>query len=225
MCVQADVSKTVDCQNLIDQTVQRFGRIDTLVCNAGYGIYRTVAQTSLQETRRIFETNVFGTTDCVHFALPVISRQEPTESGWRGQIMIVSSIVARRGVPYIGMYSATKAAQLAMAEALRVELKPMRIAVTTVHPISTKTEFGQVAEQMGDMVLPPAPMAQTVDVVAKKMLRAIERPRPEVWPSGPSRWIVGFGTLMPRLVDRAASKFRKQVEKANQPPMNADERR
>src|SRR3954463_11385696 len=65
VCVQADVSKIEDCQRLIDQTDQRFGRIDTLVCNAGYGIYRTIAQTSLQETRRIFETNVFGTTDCV----------------------------------------------------------------------------------------------------------------------------------------------------------------
>jgi short-subunit dehydrogenase len=216
VCVQADVSKIEDCQRLIDQTDQRFGRIDTLVCNAGYGFYRTIAQTSLQETRRIFETNVFGTTDCVHFALPIIARQDLGLVNLRGQIMIVSSVVARRGIPYIGMYSATKAAQLAYAEALRVELRPLRIAVTSVHPISTKTEFGKVAENLGDVVLPTPPISQTVDVVASKMVRAIERPRPEVWPSVPSRWAVGFGTLIPRIVDHAASKYRKQVERANQ---------
>jgi len=208
------VSRMDDCHHLIIQAKQRFGRIDTLVCNAGYGIYRTMAQTTPDDTRAIFATNVFGTTDCIDFALPIMSEQSERD-GWRGQIMIVSSCVARRGVPYIGMYSATKAAQLAMAESMRVELKPQRIAVTSVHPITTKTEFGKVAEEMGDLRMPGGPMGQSVEIVAKKMVRAIERPKPEVWPSVMSRWAFAFGTIAPRAMDFGLGIYRKKVERAN----------
>lgn len=214
LCLRIDVSRQDDCRQLIDKTVERFGRIDTLVCNAGYGLYRPVANTSIEETRQIFNTNVYGTTDCIHFAMPVIQRQERRD-GYRGQIMIVSSVVARRGVPFLGMYSATKAAQLALAEAMRIELKPQRIAVTSVHPIQTGTEFGKVAKSLGEVDLPPAPMEQTVDVVAKAMARAIVKPRPEVWPSRPARWVFGLGTLMPRLADAGVSQYRKKVDRAN----------
>ena len=122
------------------------GGIDTLVCNAGYGSVRTVAETSHDEMRRMFETNVFGTTDCIHAAVPIMRKQE-LRDGWRGQIMIVSSAAAKRGLPFFGPYSATKAAQLSIAEALRVELKADRIAVTSVHPVGTNTEFFDTAEK------------------------------------------------------------------------------
>jgi short-subunit dehydrogenase len=214
LVVEADVSKPGECQRLIEQALQRFGRIDTLVCNAGYGIYKRVEQTSLDDTRAIFATNVFGTTDCIHFALPAMTRQD-VRRGLRAQIMIVSSCVARRGIPFLGMYSATKAAQLSLAEALRIELKPSRIAVTTVHPIQTRTEFGEVASRTGEIKWPRAPLEQTVEVVARKMARAIERPRPEVWPSRISRWVFCGGTLAPRTVDRLVGRYRKKVEREN----------
>jgi short-subunit dehydrogenase len=214
LCARADVSQLDDCRELIDRSVARFGRIDTLVCNAGYGFYRRVEDTSPQAMREIIATNLFGTTDCIHFALPVLLRQERRD-GYRGQIMIVSSCVARRGMVYIGAYSATKAAQLALAEALRVELCAARIAVTSVHPVQTRTEFGTVARSMGDVELPEAPVGQTVDVVVRKMIRAIERPRPEVWPSRASRWAFGLGTLMPGIIDHAVWSYGKRVERAN----------
>lgn len=214
LVVRADVSDRLQCRDLIDQAVQRFARIDTLICNAGYGIYKRVAQTTPDDTRAIFATNVFGTTDCINFALPVMAKQE-LRDGYRGQIVIVSSCVARRGVPFLGMYSATKAAQMALAEALRVELKPQRIAVTSLHPIQTKTEFGDVAASSGEIKWPKAPLEQTVNVVARKMLRAIARPRPEVWPSRVSRWVFGGGTLAPKTCDRLVSRYRKKVEREN----------
>ncbi len=211
LCIGADVSRTNDCRNLIERTVERFGRIDTLVCNAGFGIYQQVARTTPEQAREIFATNVFGTTDAIHFALPIIAGQERRD-GIRGQIMIVSSCVARRGVPFIGMYSATKAAQLALAEALRVELRPLRIAVTSVHPIQTKTEFGQAAQTRGQIKLLGAPIGQTAETVARRMIAAIERPKREVWPSRPSRLIFGLATLMPGAVDHVMSRYRRKVE-------------
>lgn len=214
LCVGADVSRIDGCRGLIEQSLQRFSRIDTLVCNAGYGVYEWVSKTTPDQTRRIFETNVYGTTDCIHLALPAMMNQS-LRDGVRGQIMVVSSCVGRRGMPFIGIYSATKAAQLAMSEALRVELRPFKIPVTTVHPIHTSTEFGQVAQTLGQMKVVSGPMGHTAGKVARKMVRAIIRPRPEVWPSPLSRIVFGLGTLMPRLVDLGASAYRRRVQRLN----------
>lgn len=213
----ADVSKTEDCQCLVDTAYSAFGRIDTLVLNAGFGLYPRVHETTPEQTRQLFATNVFGTTDCIHFAVPRMLQQEPRD-GYRGQVMIVSSAAARRGVPFLGVYSATKAAQLSIAEALRVELAPQRLAVTSVHPIMTKTEFGATAERLGAVVLPKkdrATKSQSVDHVARRMIAAIGEPVPEVWPSRPSRFALSLATLMPSLADRILTRYRTRVEAAN----------
>src|SRR5688572_18771751 len=65
LCVRADVAERQDCEELIRRSVAHFGRLDTLVCNAGYGTIRPAAEMPYEEMRQIFQTNVFGTTDCV----------------------------------------------------------------------------------------------------------------------------------------------------------------
>jgi len=138
---RADVAEPADCAAFIAGAERHFDApIDTLVCNAGYGLARTVADTTPADWDRILRTNLLGTTECIRAALPAM-RRAPIRAGWRGQVMIVSSGLARRGKPDGGAYSATKAAQLSVAEALRVELADERIAVTSVHPITTTTEF------------------------------------------------------------------------------------
>ena len=207
LCLPTDVSRRDDCERLIAETVARFGRVDTLVCNAGYGILRRVHETTPDEAREIFQTNVFGTLDCVRAAVPHMLRQEPRR--WRGQMVVVSSAVARRALPFFGAYSATKAAQLSLAEAMRVELRPLRIAVTTVHPIGTDTEFGDAAHARaggGRIARIPGEMRQSPAQVAKAMVRAIERPVPEVWPFRPSRWALSLATLAPKWVDRTLAR-------------------
>jgi short-subunit dehydrogenase len=203
LCVETDVSRREECERLIERTVEHFGRIDTLVCNAGYGILRRVHETTAGQAQEIFQTNVFGTLDCVRAAVPHLLRQEPRR--WRGQVVVVSSAVARRALPLFGAYSATKAAQLSLAEAMRVELRPLRIAVTTVHPIGTDTEFGDAAHARaggGRIARIPGEMRQSPARVAAAMVRAIERPVAEVWPFRPSRFALSLATLAPRWVDR-----------------------
>jgi NAD(P)-dependent dehydrogenase (short-subunit alcohol dehydrogenase family) len=208
-----DVSQADQCEMLIARAIEHFSRIDTLVCNAGYGFLCPVAETTRQQMEAVFATNVYGTTDCIRAAVPHMLRQEPRE-GWRGQVMIVSSVVARRGLPFFGPYSATKAAQLSLAEAMRVELSPQQIAVTSVHPIGTDTEFGDVSASQSDGKRPRrivGEVRQSARTVARKMIAAIERPRPEVWPFRAVRWGVSIGTLVPRLVDRVMLKRREQI--------------
>jgi short-subunit dehydrogenase len=214
LSVTADVAKREDCERLIRVSIERFGRIDTLVCNAGYGYYRLVENTTPDDVRKIFATNVFGTTDCIAAAMPHLAKQEPRD-GYRGQVMIVSSAAARRSPPYLAVYGATKAAQLSVAEAMRVELRPKQIAVTSVHPIMTSTEFGQVAESGGDVKIPRSGVSQTVEHVAATMVAAIKRPRAEVWPHRLSRFGLGFATLAPGLVDRALGRYRRRVADGN----------
>lgn len=217
LAAACDVSSPEDCQRLIWQTIERFGRIDTLICNAGYGIVRPVADTSHDEMLRIFRTNVFGTTDCVRAAVPHM-RQQDKRDGWRGQIVIVSSAAGRRGLPYFGAYSATKFAQLGLSEALRVELRPYRIAVTSVHPVGTETDFFSTAQQSTGLSIPPrgaGEVRQTAAVVARRMVEAIERPRAEVWPMPLARFALSAATLVPSLIDRVMAHYRGQIDQRN----------
>ena len=212
LCLSADVSRREDCERLVEQTAAHFGRIDTLVCNAGYGILRRVHETTAEQARDLFATNVFGTLDCVRAAVPHLLRQQPHSSGprgVRGQVVFVSSAVARRALPLFGAYSATKAAQLSLAEAMRVELRPLGVAVTSVHPIGTDTEFGDAAHARaggGRIARIPGEVRQSPAEVALQIVRAIERPVPEVWPFRPSRWALGLSSLAPRWVDRMLAR-------------------
>jgi NAD(P)-dependent dehydrogenase (short-subunit alcohol dehydrogenase family) len=215
--MRCDVSDPAQCESFVARAADHFGRLDTLVCNAGYGMIREVVETSHEDVRRMFQTNVFGTIDCLRPAAKLMAAQEPRD-GWRGQIMIVSSAAARRGVPYLGCYSATKYAQLGLAEALRVELAPQRIAVTSVHPISTSTEFGQVAEREGTASLPPSvstPLSQTAEHVARRMADAIRRPRRELWPAGFSKWFLALNAMFPALGDWAMEQMRAKTQAWN----------
>jgi short-subunit dehydrogenase len=217
LCVSCDVTKPEQCERLMASAVNRFGRIDTLVCNAGYGLVRPVVETTPEEMQAIFTTNVFGTAHCLRAAAPIMEKQE-LRDGLRGQMMIVSSVVGRRGLPYFGFYSATKSAQLSLAEALRVELKPKKITVTSVHPVGTKTDFFTEAERISHASLPPRAyglMSQSAAQVAIRMTRAIANPKPEVWPFDLVRWLMPLGIMLPRVVDAAMESERAKIEQRN----------
>ncbi len=218
LVIATDVSRQQDCAELIQRSADHFGRIDTLVCNAGYGMVRRIHDMTRREMLDIFATNVLGTTDCIRAAVPIMMKQTPRD-GWRGQVMIVSSAAARRGLPYFGAYSATKASQLSIAEAMRVELRPRGIAVTSVHPIGTDTDFFTTAERLSGKRIPKrsaVEIHQSPEKVACKMIRGIRHPKPEVWPNRPMRWLLNLGIMLPGLTDWAMSKHRKQLGKVNE---------
>ena len=222
LCVRTDVSDPAQCQHLIRASVERFGRIDTLVCNAGYGLIRPVADTSAEDILRLVRTNLIGTTECSRAALRWMPSQQFRE-GLRGQIVVVSSAAARRGLPDFGAYTATKAAQLSVAEAMRVELRGTGIAVTTVHPVTTDTEFFRAAIRLS-RARPPRRRGieafQSADAVAASITRAIERPRPEVWPHRRFRLLMGLAVFAPRVADSiVAERRRRQSRRAGAIPV------
>jgi short-subunit dehydrogenase len=214
LCLKADVAVAADCHLIVERTERFFGRLDTLVCNAGYGLVRRVHEMTEAELLTIFQTNVVGTTECLRAAVPYMKRNEIC-NGYRGQIMIVSSAAARRGLPFFGAYAGTKAFQLSLAEAARVELKADRIAVTSVHPVGTDSDFLSAAESLSNAKIDVPGrrgMHQTAELVARKMADAIERPRAELWPHRMSRYGLSLATLWPTLGDRLMRKSLVEIE-------------
>ncbi len=93
----------------VDRTVSRWGQLDVMICNAGYGVYGTIDQVAPEKMKAMMEVNYLGTFNAARAALPIFRRQN------RGQLVIISSIVGKRGVPYVGGYAATKFAQVGLA--------------------------------------------------------------------------------------------------------------
>jgi NADP-dependent 3-hydroxy acid dehydrogenase YdfG len=200
--VVADVTHAGDMHRLVAQAVDRFGRLDVMMCNAGYGVAGTIDQISSEQMRQIVEVNYFGTCHAVRAALPVFRSQR------RGHLIIVSSIVGKRGVPYLGAYAATKFAQVGLAECLRAELVGSDIHVSVVYPVSTDTEFFDVmSRETGSTVERAFGPRQPADAVADAIARAIARPVPEVYPYAQARGLVWLNALAPGLCDRFVKKF------------------
>ncbi|MEK7413224.1 MAG: SDR family oxidoreductase [Planctomycetota bacterium] len=210
LVLPGDLSDAPFAEACVRTAHAKLGRLDAVVLNAGRGLTRMVAETTDAEWREILATNLLSTAAGVRAAVPLLRGQDKRD-GWRGQIVIVSSVLARRAAADVGAYSATKAAQLSLAEALRVELADDAIAVTSVHPVRTTTEFFATSAALSnrphhvDSRLP----TQTAEVVATKIATAIARPRPEVWPHWLSRWQVSFATLWPSYADRILKKYRR----------------
>lgn len=207
-----DVDSDDDVRRLFEQSWATFGRLDAAFANAGYGLCAAVLDTSDAQHRAIFETNYFGTVRTLRAATPDLRR---TPDGLK-HLLICSSAASEVGLPMFGAYAATKAAQDSIAGALRAELAHERIDVTSIHPVGTRTEFFDVAgrlggRSLGDSTNTPSFMAQTPEQVARKIVAAIRRPRPEVWPRPSVRLGVAFATAFPRFVSfvmrREAAKF------------------
>ncbi len=199
---QMDVTNKADCQRFVDETIGAFGSIYAIYANAGYGLEMPVHEMTEQQVRDMFETNFFGTINTITPAIPHLMKART------GHILICSSCIAQMPIPYYGVYSGTKAAQHHVGRAMRLELQPFGIHVTTVHPIGTKTEFfDQVKTKTGSAELiehSPQMFMQTADFVAKCTLKTMRSPKPELW-TGVNGQFVRFGmavtTLMPRVGD------------------------
>ena len=208
MALALDVAQEAEVQRFVAATVERFGRLDVMVNNAGYGVRGKVEDTPVASFRRLMEVNFLGTVYGCQAALPMMRKQGS------GVIINVSSIVGHRSLPGGGAYAASKAAQISLTESLRAELAGTGIAACSVHPIGTATEFAEVAlrESEGRRGGPVGPQ-QTAEDVAEAIVRCARHPRPEVFPFAFSRPLVWLNALWPALVDRWAVRTAKNASR------------
>jgi short-subunit dehydrogenase len=126
-------------------------------------------------------------------------------SAKQGHILICSSCLAKFSIPYFGVYSATKAAQNHISRAMKMELEPRGIHVSSVHPVGTKTEFFETAQHLsGDQTIldHTSPMfMQSAETVARAVVRCLRKPKAEVWTSQLIRIGMAVSMLTPRFAD------------------------
>jgi len=130
-----DVKNDESVAAAIDEIVRVEGRIDVVVNNAGFGIAGAVEDTSIEEAKALFETNFFGMLRVCRAVLPVMRKSQ------RGTIVNISSLGGRIGLPYQGLYSATKFAVEGMSEALRMEVRQFGVHVIMIEPGDFRTGF------------------------------------------------------------------------------------
>jgi short-subunit dehydrogenase len=199
-----DVTVETEVAALVERARSAFGGLDIMICNAGFGYYGTVEETSAETMQRMMDVNFMGTFYGARAALPIFRQQQ------RGHLLIVSSIVGQRGVGLMSGYSATKAAQVGFAESLRSEFAGGDIHVSVVYPVSTETEFRHAMQRdYGHAVAGVGPR-QSVDVVAESIVDCIRRPRPEVYPHALSKALAVLNAAAPGLTDRVVRRYSRR---------------
>ena len=149
LAVRTDVADAAQVERLVERAVERFGRIDTLVNNAGIGITARFDEQPLEDFRRVMEVNFWG---AVHACRAVVPRMKAQPSG--GVIINVSSILGKRGMPYETAYCASKFALAGFSEALRTEVMSSGIDVSTIFPGAVETEIWESATNRTGLSMP-----------------------------------------------------------------------
>ncbi len=137
--VELDLTLNGSIELCVESVIERSGRLDAVVNNAGYGSYGAIEDVPLDEARRQFEVNVFGLARLVQLVVPHMRRQGS------GRIVNVTSVGGRVHEPLGGWYHATKFAVEGLSDCLRMELEPFGINVSVVQPGAIRTEWGQTA--------------------------------------------------------------------------------
>jgi len=145
-----DVTNEASIGTAVDAMLERFGRIDALVNNAGYAMRGAVEEVDVTSVARMLDTNVLGMIRMVQAVAPVMRRQRA------GRIVNVGSLAGKLGGPGNGTYAASKHAVEALNDAMRWELAPFGIQVILVRPGAIASAFEQRVEQESGALLRPA---------------------------------------------------------------------
>ena len=199
LAVAGDAREPAQVEAAVARALERFGRLDVLVANAGIGHHGTVADADWEHLSTLLRTNIDGVLHSVRAAVPMMRAQGG------GQILIISSVVSGIHTPYTATYAASKAFVSRLAGSLRLELEDEGIAVTDVLVGRTETAFnrnrlGSKQENRGSLPI------MSADEVAARIVRAAEQKPKHVILSLFDRLILAGGVLAPGLMARLAKR-------------------
>jgi NAD(P)-dependent dehydrogenase (short-subunit alcohol dehydrogenase family) len=200
--VEADVGRREDLEKVAATALDRFGRIDTWVNNAGVGIWGLIDEVSEDDMRQLFETNFWGVVYGSQVAV-----QHLRSNG--GALINIGSITSDRAFPVQGIYSASKHAVKGFTDALRVELgdEGAPISVTLIKPASIGTPMPQHVKNYHEREANFPPPIYAPEEVAKTILQAAEYPVRDAFIGGSARTINLLNEVAPRFLDWISAKF------------------
>ena len=173
--VPADVSREDEVQNVAEQAMEKFGRIDVWVNDAGVGFYGRFEEIPSDAFRQVIETNLFGSIYGARAALPQFRKQG------RGVLINISSQLAFGGAAYSSAYAISKYGLRALSDTLRQEFEDDRnIHICTVYPASTDTPFFQHSGNYTGRAVKPLGSVSKPEEVAQAIVRCAEKPKADV---------------------------------------------
>ncbi len=207
MVVSGDVRSAADAERAVLETVRRFGGLDGLVNNAGIGLLESVREAEDERVAEMLEVNVMGAVRMTRAALASLEARSAADRRGDAVIVNVSSFAGKVGVPYYSFYNASKFALVGLTEAWRRELGPRGIRVALVLPAAVETEFLARLDRGRALGLGPAGTVLTPEEVARAIVGALERPRPEIYIPRRNRWIGLLNVAAPRLADKIVNRL------------------
>ncbi len=197
--IPGDVTQASDVEAAVAQALERFGRLDIVIANAGVGLRGELVTTSWQDIETLLHVNIDGVLHAIRAAVPALKR-----SGG-GHIMIVSSVLAAIPSPYAACYSASKAFISSLAHSIRVELAPHGVHVSNFLVGRTKTEFNQNRLGVGERKDSRIPNMQP-EQVAAAMVDCVRRPRNTVVLRWFDRLLLLVNHFLPNLLTYLAGR-------------------
>ena len=202
---QCDVSKKDQVKEMSKTVLEKFDSVDILINNAGFAIYGSVYDLSIDDIESQMETNYFGMVYCIKYFLPSMLDKKS------GHIVNVASVAASFGLPGIASYCASKFAMLGFSEGLKHELKNSGVGITVVSPIMVRTNFFEHPsfEKMPKF----SPISLSSKTVAKAILKAANSPRLEIIVPSLVRGAVWLKNTFPYFINPILGKaFKKQLD-------------
>ncbi len=203
-CVRADVAVERDCQAIVAGAVLAFGRLDTLVNNAGVSMWARFEDIEdMSILKRIMQVNYMGAVYCARHALPHLRES-------RGRIVAIASLAGLMGVPTRTGYSASKHAMRGFFDSLRIELAGTGVTVTVIYPGFVSTSIRETASGPDGTPIVVSPVkedeAMSVEDCARRIVAAIERRERDLVMTARGKLGVWLKLLAPSLVDRLAKR-------------------
>ncbi len=214
LVVACDVTRDGELERAVAAAVERYGRLDVAIANAGFGVVGRVDQLTLDDYRRQLDTNVFGVIRTLYAALPELQKT-------RGQFVVLGSVAGHVPSPVTSAYSMSKFAVRGFTESIHDELSSLGVSVTLVSPGFVDSEIrrvdrGQVRETAPDPV--PAWLRMPTDRAARIIVRAIQRRRREVVVTTHGKLLVYVYRHAPWLLRFLIARFGSIKRRADENP-------
>lgn len=210
LAVACDVTVRAQIERLLAAAVERFGRVDVWVNNAGFGLVDSVERMDMDVCRRVFDTNFFGAIECMQLVSPLFKQQRS------GAIVNISSLAGIVSVPYMSAYGATKHALNCIGQAARMELAPYGVHVSTVCPGYVATDFSAHVVRGSDnmRIGGSRNYAVTAERVADAVWKAYRGNRRLVVVPWSARPLIGLYRLLPGVFYWGLTKMLRRMDRA-----------
>ncbi len=210
-----DVTKEGDLERIVLLGQETFGKIDTVIANAGFGVKGPLEEITLSDYRRQFETNVFGVLRTIYATLDALKKS-------RGRLAIIGSVLGHIGMPDASAYSMSKFALRGLCESIRSELAPCGVSVTLISPGLVASEFRQVDNtgKVNETQHETAPkiLLMGAERAAHEIARAIMNRRHEAIITLHGKIAVFLDRYFPSLVSAIMAASRKKIQQENNLP-------